>query len=75
MGRIILYFCLNFVKCSQFYLILFLLGILTGLPPAYSNPKVAVDVVHPIQDLHVTILHLLGLNDNKLTLFHEGWFK
>lgn len=35
----------------------------------------AVDVVHPLKDLHVTILHLLGLNDNKLTYFHEGRFK
>jgi uncharacterized protein (DUF1501 family) len=35
----------------------------------------AVEVVHPIKDLHVTILHLLGLNDNKLTYFHEGRFK
>ncbi len=35
----------------------------------------AVDVVHPLKNLHVTILHLLGLNDNKLTFFHEGRFK
>jgi hypothetical protein len=35
----------------------------------------AVDVVHPIKDLHVTLLHLLGLNDNRLTYFHEGRFK
>jgi hypothetical protein len=35
----------------------------------------AVDTVHPIKDLHCTILHLLGLNDNKLTFFHEGRFK
>ncbi len=35
----------------------------------------AVDVAHPIRDLHVTILHLLGLNDNKLTYFHGGRFK
>ena len=35
----------------------------------------AVDVVHPIKDLHTTILHLLGLNDNKLTFFHGGRFK
>jgi hypothetical protein len=32
-------------------------------------------VVHPIKDLHVTLLHLLGLNDNKLTYFHEGRYK
>ncbi|MBI1371224.1 MAG: DUF1501 domain-containing protein [Phycisphaera sp.] len=35
----------------------------------------AVDVVHPIKDLHVTLLHLLGLDDNKLTFFHGGRFK
>ncbi|MEK6233619.1 MAG: DUF1501 domain-containing protein, partial [Planctomycetales bacterium] len=35
----------------------------------------AAEVVHPIRDLHTTILHLLGLDDNKLTFFHEGRFK
>ncbi len=35
----------------------------------------AVECVHPIQDLHVTILHLLGLKDSKLTYFHEGRYK
>ena len=35
----------------------------------------AVEVVHPIRDLHVTLLHLLGLDDNKLTYFHGGRFK
>jgi hypothetical protein len=35
----------------------------------------AVDVARPIKDLHVTVLHLLGLNDNRLTYFHEGRFK
>lgn len=35
----------------------------------------AVEVVHPISDLHVTMLHLLGLDDNKLTYFHGGRFK
>ena len=35
----------------------------------------AVECVHPIQDLHVTLLHLLGLDDNKLTYFHGGRFK
>jgi hypothetical protein len=35
----------------------------------------AVDVVHPIRDLHTTILHLLGLDDNKLTFFHGGRYK
>ena len=35
----------------------------------------AVESVHPIRDLHVTLLHLLGLDDNKLTYFHGGRFK
>jgi hypothetical protein len=35
----------------------------------------AVEVVHPIKDLHVTLLSLLGLEDNKLTFFHGGRFK
>jgi hypothetical protein len=35
----------------------------------------AVEVVHPIRDVHVTMLHLLGLDDNKLTYFHAGRFK
>jgi len=35
----------------------------------------AVDCVHPIRDVHVTLLHLLGLDDNKLTYFHAGRFK
>ena len=35
----------------------------------------AVDAIHPIRDVHVTLLHLLGLDDNKLTYFHGGRFK
>ena len=35
----------------------------------------AIEVVHPIRDLHVTILHLLGLADSKLTYLSEGRFK
>ena len=35
----------------------------------------AVEVVHPIRDVHITLLHLLGLDDNKLTYFHGGRFK
>ena len=35
----------------------------------------AVDIVHPIRDVHVTMLHLLGLDDNKLTYFHGGRYK
>lgn len=32
----------------------------------------AVEVVHPIRDFHVTLLHLLGLDDSKLRFFHAG---
>ncbi len=35
----------------------------------------AVTEVHPIRDLHVTLLRLLGLDDNRLTYFHGGRFK
>jgi len=35
----------------------------------------AVDCVHHVRDLHVTLLRLLGLEDNKLTYFHGGRFK
>ena len=35
----------------------------------------AVECKHHIRDLHVTILRLLGLDDNKLTYFHGGRFK
>lgn len=35
----------------------------------------AVEVVHPIKDMHTTILHLMGLNDNKLTFYHGGRYK
>jgi hypothetical protein len=35
----------------------------------------AVEVVHPIKDFHVTLLRLLGLDDNKLTYYHGGRFK
>ncbi len=35
----------------------------------------AVEHVHHVRDLHVTLLRLLGLDDNKLTYFHAGRFK
>lgn len=35
----------------------------------------AVECVHHIRDLHVTLLRILGLDDNKLTYFHGGRFK
>ncbi len=35
----------------------------------------AVECVHHVRDFHVTLLRLLGLDDNKLTYFHGGRFK
>lgn len=35
----------------------------------------AVECVHHVRDLHITILKMLGLDDNKLTYFHGGRFK
>lgn len=35
----------------------------------------AVEEVHHVRDLHVTLLRLLGLDDNKLTYYHAGRFK
>ncbi len=35
----------------------------------------AVETVHHVRDFHVTLLKLLGLDDNKLTYFHAGRFK
>lgn len=35
----------------------------------------AVQCVHPIRDFHTTLLHLMGLDDNKLTYFHAGRYK
>ncbi len=37
--------------------------------------QTATEVVHPIRDLHVTLLNLFGLDDNKLTYFHGGRHK
>lgn len=48
-------------------------GAIVGATDELGNS--AVDVVHPIRDLHVTLLHLLGLDDNKLTYFHAGRYK
>jgi hypothetical protein len=31
-----------------------------------------VEAVHPMRDFHVTLLHLLGLDDSKLRYFHAG---
>jgi hypothetical protein len=35
----------------------------------------AVEEIRPIRDFHVTLLRLLGLDDNKLTYYHAGRFK
>ena len=35
----------------------------------------AIELARPIRDFHVTLLHLLGLDDNKLTYFHAGRYK
>ena len=34
-----------------------------------------IEDVHHVRDLQVTLLRLLGLDDNKLTLYHGGRFK
>ena len=35
----------------------------------------AVDCAHHIRDVHVTLLHLLGLDDRRLTYYHAGRHK
>jgi hypothetical protein len=35
----------------------------------------AIEEVHHVRDVHVTLLRLLGLDDNKLTFYHGGRFK
>lgn len=35
----------------------------------------AVEEIHPLRDFHVTLLRLLGLDDNRLTYYHAGRFK
>jgi hypothetical protein len=35
----------------------------------------AIEKVHHVRDFHVTLLRLLGLDDNKLTFYHAGRFK
>ena len=35
----------------------------------------AVECVHHVRDVHVTLLRLLGLDDNRLTYYHSGRFK
>lgn len=51
-------------------------GVRPGLVGATDEfGKSAVKEVHPIRDLHVTLLHMLGLDDNKLTYLHAGRYK
>ena len=53
------------------------LAALTGahkILPMNSGAE-AVECVHHVRDVHVTLLRLLGLDDNKLTYFHGGRFK
>ena len=40
-----------------------------------STGDAAVECVHHVRDLHVTLLRLLGLDDAKLTYFHGGRYK
>lgn len=35
----------------------------------------AIENVHHVRDFHVTLLRMLGLDDNKLTYYHAGRFK
>jgi uncharacterized protein (DUF1501 family) len=35
----------------------------------------AAEEIHPLRDVHVTLLHLLGLDDAKLTYFHAGRYR
>lgn len=35
----------------------------------------AIEDVHHVRNVHVTLLRLLGLDDNKLTFYHAGRFK
>lgn len=35
----------------------------------------AIEAIHPLRDVHVTILNLLGLDDARLTYFYAGRFR
>jgi len=37
--------------------------------------QAAAECVHPVRDFQVTLLHLLGLDDNTLTDLHAGRYK
>ena len=45
--------------------------------PAENFPferSLSCNRAHPLKNIHTTIPHLLGLDDNKLTYFHAGRF-
>jgi hypothetical protein len=48
-------------------------GHVIGATDEFGNE--AVEITHRLKDVHCTILHLLGLDDNKLSYFHGGRFK
>ena len=52
-------------------------GVQAGSTVGATDPlgASAIEEVHPLRDVHVTLLHLLGLDDAKLTYFHAGRFK
>ena len=52
-------------------------GVRAGSTEGATDPlgATAIEEVHPLRDVHVTLLHLLGLDDAKLTYFHAGRFK
>ena len=50
-------------------------GVRPGVGATDELGASAAECVHPIRDVHVTMLHLLGLDDNKLTYLHAGRHK
>ena len=52
-------------------------GVMSGsvVGAADKHGNAAVDVVHPIREVHVTMLYLIGQDDDKLPRFHEGRYK
>ena len=52
-------------------------GVQAGITVGETEPlgESAIEEVHPLRDVHVTLLHLLGLDDARLTYFHAGRFK
>ena len=40
-------------------------------PDPFNFPRAAENKVH-VHDLHATLLHILGLNHEHLTYFHNG---